>query len=176
MVCLGNICRSPLAEGILQSKVAPERILVDSAGTGGWHVGNPPDPRSIAVARKHGLDISSQQCRQFRTDDFDKFDINSNSLKLLKHNLSILLKYTDLKIEIIAHTDARGNNVYNNYLSEKRALSTYNWLINNGIDRERITNVLFRGENELSNNCNDFTDCDENSHQLNRRAEFNIID
>ena len=75
MVCLGNICRSPLAEGILQSKVDPEKVLVDSAGTGGWHVGNKPDPRSIAVAQKYGLDISSQQCRQFITNDFDEFDI-----------------------------------------------------------------------------------------------------
>lgn len=74
MVCLGNICRSPLAEGILKSKVDAEKIWVDSAGTGGWHVGNPPDPRSIAVARKHGLDIAGQRCRQFTTHDFDRFD------------------------------------------------------------------------------------------------------
>ncbi len=75
MVCLGNICRSPLAEGILQSKVNSERISVDSAGTGGWHIGNQPDPRSIAVARKYGLDISSQRCRKFSVHDFDEFDI-----------------------------------------------------------------------------------------------------
>ena len=59
MVCLGNICRSPLAEGILKSKVDPEKVLVESAGTGGWHVGDQPDPRSIAVARQHGLDGSN---------------------------------------------------------------------------------------------------------------------
>jgi protein-tyrosine phosphatase len=75
MVCLGNICRSPLAEGILQSKVNFEKVHVDSAGTGSWHVGNKPDSRSIAVAQKHGLDISSQRCRQFITKDFDEFDI-----------------------------------------------------------------------------------------------------
>lgn len=75
MVCLGNICRSPLAEGILQSKVDSEKVLVDSAGTGGWHVGNPPDPRSIAVARKYGLDIGLQRCRQFTANDFDLFDM-----------------------------------------------------------------------------------------------------
>lgn len=75
MVCLGNICRSPLAQGILESKVDPDEVLVDSAGTAGYHVGNHPDPRSIAVARKNGLDISQQRCRRFSLDDFDNFDL-----------------------------------------------------------------------------------------------------
>lgn len=75
MVCLGNICRSPLAEGILQSKVDPESVFVGSAGTAGYHVGNEPDHRSIAVAAKYGIDISGQNCRQFRTQDFEEFDL-----------------------------------------------------------------------------------------------------
>ncbi|WP_149276046.1 low molecular weight protein-tyrosine-phosphatase [Pareuzebyella sediminis] len=75
MVCLGNICRSPLAEGILQSKVDSEKVLVDSAGTGNYHIGKPPDPRSIAVARKNGLHIEKQRCRQFSPNDFQKFDV-----------------------------------------------------------------------------------------------------
>ncbi|SDE67715.1 protein-tyrosine phosphatase [Pricia antarctica] len=75
MVCLGNICRSPLAEGILKSKVNPEAVFVDSAGTGGFHVGNAPDPRSIAVARKYGLNIEKQRCRKFQVPDFQKFDV-----------------------------------------------------------------------------------------------------
>lgn len=75
MVCLGNICRSPLAEGILQSKVNLEEVFVDSAGTGGFHVGNAPDPRSIAVARKYGLNIEKQCCRKFQVQDFQKFDV-----------------------------------------------------------------------------------------------------
>jgi protein-tyrosine phosphatase len=74
MVCLGNICRSPLAEGILASKTDPARVQVDSAGTAGYHVGNPPDPRSVAVAALHGIDISTQRCRKFRVSDFDEFD------------------------------------------------------------------------------------------------------
>ncbi len=76
MVCLGNICRSPLAEGILRHK-AEENGLdweIDSAGTGGWHVGDPPDPRSIKVARQFGIDISAQRARQFKVADFDLFD------------------------------------------------------------------------------------------------------
>ncbi len=75
MVCLGNICRSPLAEGILASKVDPDHVFVDSAGTGGYHIGKPPDRRSIAVARKYGLDISHQRCRQFSRQDFAEFDL-----------------------------------------------------------------------------------------------------
>lgn len=74
MVCLGNICRSPLAEGILQSKVS-ENIFVDSAGTAGYHIGNLPDKRSIAVASKYGIDITNQRCRKFTVEDFDKFDL-----------------------------------------------------------------------------------------------------
>lgn len=75
-VCLGNICRSPLAEGILRQKIADAGLdwEVDSAGTGAWHVGNPPDPRSIAVARKNGLDIAHQRARQFLAPDFAQYD------------------------------------------------------------------------------------------------------
>ncbi|MBT2161006.1 low molecular weight protein-tyrosine-phosphatase [Zobellia barbeyronii] len=75
MVCLGNICRSPLAEGILQDKVDPEKVFVDSAGTGGYHIGKSPDPRSITVAHNHGLNIEKQRCRQFQKSDFEKFDV-----------------------------------------------------------------------------------------------------
>jgi len=74
MVCLGNICRSPLAEGILASKVDRSKVIVDSSGTGHWHIGNHPDPRSIAIAKKYGLDISQQRGRQFSASDFAKFD------------------------------------------------------------------------------------------------------
>ncbi|WP_431121617.1 low molecular weight protein-tyrosine-phosphatase [Flagellimonas flava] len=75
MVCLGNICRSPLAEGVLRSKIDEGSIFVDSAGTAGYHVGNAPDKRSIAVALKHGIDISHQKCRKFSTNDFQEFDV-----------------------------------------------------------------------------------------------------
>ena len=75
MVCLGNICRSPLAEGILKSKVNAEAIFVDSAGTGGWHVGELPDIRSMEVARKNQIDISDQRCRKFSVQDFVDFDL-----------------------------------------------------------------------------------------------------
>ncbi|MGO4821519.1 MULTISPECIES: low molecular weight protein-tyrosine-phosphatase [unclassified Flavobacterium] len=74
MVCLGNICRSPLAEGILASKLPKDKFIVDSAGTGSWHVGHSPDARSIATAQKNKLDISLQKGRQFKKADFDSFD------------------------------------------------------------------------------------------------------
>ena len=74
MVCLGNICRSPLAEGLLASKLPKDKFIVDSAGTGNYHIGKQPDSRSILTAKKNGLDISSQRGRQFTAKDFDYFD------------------------------------------------------------------------------------------------------
>ena len=73
MVCLGNIYRSPLAEGILKAKL-PKDYVVDSAGTGAWHTGQQPDKRSIATAKNRGLDITNQRARQFKVSDFDTFD------------------------------------------------------------------------------------------------------
>jgi protein-tyrosine phosphatase len=74
MVCLGNICRSPLAEGILASKLPKEKFIVDSAGTGSWHIGNTPDSRSVATAKKNRIDISRQKGRQISIHDFEQFD------------------------------------------------------------------------------------------------------
>lgn len=73
MVCLGNICRSPLAEGILQAKL-PKNYIVDSAGTAIYHVGTAPDKRSVVTAKKFGVDISQQKCRQISKSDFENFD------------------------------------------------------------------------------------------------------
>lgn len=97
MVCLGNICRSPLAEGILKEKAKNLgiNIMVDSAGTGGWHEGEPPDPRSQKIAEKYGIDISNQRARKFKTKDFQNFDIilamdntNQRDLQTLANNES----------------------------------------------------------------------------------------
>ncbi|NIJ44958.1 protein-tyrosine phosphatase [Wenyingzhuangia heitensis] len=74
MVCLGNICRSPLAEGILKSKLDSKNIQVDSAGTGAYHVGNLPDSRSIQVAKKYGIDITDQRARKIQVSDLSTFD------------------------------------------------------------------------------------------------------
>ena len=77
-VCLGNICRSPLAEGVFRAKAEArglgDRFRIDSAGTGKWHVGEPPDRRALAVARRYGLDIGDLRARQIVVDDFSRFD------------------------------------------------------------------------------------------------------
>ncbi|KQS87691.1 MULTISPECIES: low molecular weight protein-tyrosine-phosphatase [unclassified Rhizobium] len=87
-VCLGNICRSPLAEGILRYQAQDRPIEVDSAGTGSWHIGDPPDRRSIAVARRHGIDIAGQRGRKVHANDFEDFDLilamDSSNLANLK--------------------------------------------------------------------------------------------
>ena len=90
MVCLGNICRSPMAHGIMDH-LAQEKGLdwqVDSAGTGNWHVGEPPDRRSIRTARAHGIDISQQVCRLFKISDFDTYD---HIFVMDRNNLSDIL-------------------------------------------------------------------------------------
>lgn len=108
MVCLGNICRSPLAEGILKSKVASLGLdwYIDSAGTGSWHIGELPDKRSVQIAREKGIDITDQRARQFSVRDFDRFDMilamdtsNYNNIVRLARNendkekVNLLLNY-----------------------------------------------------------------------------------
>lgn len=89
-VCLGNICRSPLAEAAMRREVAAAGldIVVDSAGTGDWHIGHPPDARAQAVARKNGVDIGAYRARQVAAEDFDRF---THIVALDAQNLSDLL-------------------------------------------------------------------------------------
>lgn len=90
MVCLGNICRSPLAEGIMRQLVREKQLdwEIASAGTGDWHIGQAPDKRSTAVAKNYGYDISAQRARHFTTDSFEQFDI---ILVMDKNNLRDVL-------------------------------------------------------------------------------------
>lgn len=103
MVCLGNICRSPLAEGILQTKVQSQGLdwEVDSAGTGAWHVGELPDPRSVQVARENGIDITYQRARQFQVQDLDNYDL---IFAMDQSNLANILRK--------AHTSAQEKKVH----------------------------------------------------------------
>ena len=108
-VCLGNICRSPLAEGALRAEARRLGLdlVVDSAGTGDWHAGEPPDRRAIAVARRNGVDISALRARQVRVADFHRFhhvialdhDNLSNLRKIVPPNavaeLSLLLDHVE---------------------------------------------------------------------------------
>ncbi|MDD9888890.1 MAG: low molecular weight phosphotyrosine protein phosphatase [Gammaproteobacteria bacterium] len=109
MVCLGNICRSPTAHAVLEKFIADrglsQQIKVDSAGTGDWHIGKPPDPRSREAALKRGYDLSAQRARQVDVDDFQRFHyilaMDNNNLRDLgqrcpadfKHNLQLFLEF-----------------------------------------------------------------------------------
>ena len=98
MVCLGNICRSPLAEGILAHKTKHLNLEVDSAGTAAYHVGKSPDNRSIEIAKKYGIDLTQQIARQFSRADFDKFDIiYAMDTNNYAHLISLASNETELK-------------------------------------------------------------------------------
>ncbi|MEW7290433.1 low molecular weight protein-tyrosine-phosphatase [Aquimarina sp. 2304DJ70-9] len=89
MVCLGNICRSPLAEGILKSKLDPNKYIVESCGTSNYHIGSKPDARSIDIAKKHNIDIKDQRAAQFNINNFKTYDFiyvmdNSNYQDIIK--------------------------------------------------------------------------------------------
>lgn len=112
MVCLGNICRSPLAEALLRSKVGDRNIEVDSAGTGDFHIGSRPDKRSIEVADKYGISTEGIYGRQITTSDFDAFDAiyvmdsdnYNNVMKLARNNKD------EYKVELILNLVQPGQN------------------------------------------------------------------
>jgi len=115
MVCLGNICRSPLAEGILKNKVTKAGLdwAVDSAGIGDWHAGELPDKRSIATAQRFGVDITDQRARQIRKDDLMNFDLilamdesNLRQIQLLAQNS----RRVHAQIEMIMNYSEPGKN------------------------------------------------------------------
>ncbi|MBX3562445.1 MAG: low molecular weight phosphotyrosine protein phosphatase [Sphingomonas sp.] len=121
-VCLGNICRSPLAEAAF--RVEAERlgldVEADSAGTGDWHVGHPPDPRARAVAARHGADITHLRARQVTRGDFDRFD---HIVALDSYNLSDLLalrpRDSQARISLLLdHADRAGEAVADPYYGD----------------------------------------------------------
>ena len=93
MVCLGNICRSPMAEGVLRARLEEaglgSRVRVDSAATGSSHVGHPPDERAIACAARNGVDISAQRARRLLAEDFDEFDVILCADRTILHDARI---------------------------------------------------------------------------------------
>lgn len=128
MVCLGNICRSPLAEGILKSKLLENIFFVDSARTANYNIGQQPDHRSIETAKRHGIDISNQRGRQFVVSDFDNFDYiyamdsnNFNDIISLSRNINdtskvklILDELTDNDIANVPDPYYGGNQGFEN--------------------------------------------------------------
>lgn len=113
MVCLGNICRSPLAEGILRSKILTDAISVDSAGTSGLHEGELPDSRSIAVAKSNGIDITDQRSRKFKVADFDNFDLIYAMDQSNYHNILNIARNSDdeSKVKMILNESNPGENL-----------------------------------------------------------------
>ena len=144
MVCLGNICRSPLAEGILKSKTQHLKIIIDSAGTAGYHVGKKPDARSIYIANKNNINIKEQKARQFNRSDFDNFDIIYAMDKNNYSHLIALAKNEDerLKIRLILNeiTPGKYNSVPDPYYDNENGFqNVYNMLEK---ACEKITNQI----------------------------------
>jgi outer membrane protein OmpA-like peptidoglycan-associated protein len=105
--------------------------------------------------------------------DFDKSDIRVEAAIDLEKILDVMNQYPSMKLDIRSHTDSRGTSKYNEALSDRRAKSTINWLIKNGVAKNRLTGKGY-GENLLVNKCSDGVQCTEEEHQLNRRSEFLI--
>ena len=139
MVCLGNICRSPLAQGILNTKVNHSNIKVDSAGTANYHIGNPPDPRSIGVGLKNNINIRKQIARQFSVNDFKVFShiyvMDNNNYE----NLILLASSMEeqLKVNYILPNQ---ENVPDPYYGGKEGFDQCFSLLENAC--ERIANIL----------------------------------
>jgi protein-tyrosine phosphatase len=138
MVCLGNICRSPLAEGILKNKLPLDRFKVDSAGTAGFHIGRSPDHRSIEVAAQNGIDISRQKARKFTPNDFKEF----NKIYVMDHaNLADVLQIASTpedrnKVALLLETVE----VPDPYYENEEGFKTVFRLIDQACDR--LTNKL----------------------------------
>lgn len=115
MVCLGNICRSPLAEGILQEKAFKAGLnwSVESAGTDTYHVGEPPHPLSQKVAKLHGIDICNQRARRFVAEDFDRFDKIYALAKDVVHEIGSIAKdkFDESKIDLLMNELYPGKNM-----------------------------------------------------------------
>ena len=133
MVCLGNICRSPLAEGIMKNKIEKLGLpwQVDSAGTGNYHQGELPDKRSIAVAKKYGIDLTYQRARQFQIDDFSNFNL---ILVMDKSNYRNILQLAENENQskkvslILSHTDQIEGEVPDPYWDDNGFEAVYQML------------------------------------------------
>ena len=138
MVCLGNICRSPLAEGILKSKLPKDLFLIDSAGTANYHTNKAPDKRSIAVAKKYGIDISNLKGRPFHVSDFDTFDFiyvmdksNFENINKLARNKSDKAKVNFILNEVYPN---KNKNVPDPYYGALDGFETIYKMLNNACD------------------------------------------
>lgn len=152
MVCLGNICRSPMAEGILRHKIQLHCLPweVDSAGTGGWHVGEWPDERAVKAMRRTGIDISNHKARQFEVNDFSRFDKiyvmdSSNYLDVIRQASNEQEKN---KVELIMNELYEGKNIAvpDPYYGGMEDFMNVYYMLNKVSDRiiEKYANANFR--------------------------------
>jgi protein-tyrosine phosphatase len=145
MVCLGNICRSPMAEGILRKKSIEKGLSleVDSCGTAAYHVGNAPDPRSIEKSLEHGIDISMLRARQFNSMDFQNFDSILVMDRDNFRNVQNLAKsdYERNKVKLILHDshEVIGNDVPDPYYGGSQGFETVYQLLDKSLDTFIIT-------------------------------------
>lgn len=129
-------------------------------------------PFTSLVTQKEGAEMIDINPIYF---DFDKFYITPQGAKELDKVVFVMTKFPNMVIRIESHTDSRGEDEYNFRLSDNRAKSTYNYIINKGIDPKRIETVKGYGETQLLNKCSNNVDCTEEDHQLNRRSNFIIV-
>ena len=134
----------------------------------------------IAMRRLKEMIVIDQGIRKLKTDmiyfDFDKSYIRNDASEELDKLVQVMIEYPKMVIKIESHTDSRGAKVYNKYLSEKRAISTKNYIISKGIDPSRIQSAIGYGEERLLNGCDGSIRCSEANHLLNRRSEFIIVE
>lgn len=137
-VCTGNICRSPTADGIMRARIGAAglggRMMSDSAGTHGYHVGDPPDLRSIAMARQHGIDISELRARKVVAADLDEFDVIAVMEEgHRRHLLSLRAAPPRAEIRLLPSFFGLESEVPDPYYDDKSFLSVYR-LIERGVD------------------------------------------
>ena len=130
-------------------------------------------PKPVVADVKPNIAVATYQLQNVYYD-FDKSQIRLDASLILDSLVLILKQFSDLEIELAAHTDSRGKNMYNNALSQRRSYSALNYLIEKGIDTKRIKLTNF-GENDLTNECSDGVKCPEEKHQMNRRTEVRIV-
>lgn len=153
MVCLGNICRSPMAEGILRKKAMELNlpVTVDSAGTGSYHVGENPDPRAIKTAKQFGIDISGLSARQISENDFTEFDLiyamDEENLRDISTRVSDVKQLKKVKLFLVASGERSVKNVPDPWYGSMQDFVEVFKLLNQACDR-----IILSIKAELSGN------------------------
>jgi outer membrane protein OmpA-like peptidoglycan-associated protein len=133
----------------------------------------------VSIKKLKDLIAIENGIRKLKTDiiyfDFDKFNIRTDASLELDKVVSVMNEYPDMVIKIESHTDSRGNDVYNKYLSDRRAKSTRDYIISKGINATRIESAIGYGEEQLINECTNRVPCSGTKHELNRRSEIIIV-